>query len=140
MDGNGKRRTNLDQDAQYTITYAGGSTTVTVDQNQTNVMGNDVWVNLGVYSFNGPATVTLTRGDTDPNDWTIADTVKLTAAGHSDVVVGSPTLSSFSTQQRPDHAGAGRLRGAGEQLRGLRPAVSHCRQPRFPWPGSTRDI
>ena len=97
VDGNGTRRSNLDQDAQYTITYAGGSTTVTVDQNQTNVVGNDVWVNLGVYSFNGPATVTLTRGDTDPNDWTIADTVKLTAAGHSDVIVGSPTLNSFST-------------------------------------------
>ncbi len=97
VDGNGTRRTNLDQDAQYTITYAGGSTTVTVDQNQTNVVGNDVWVNLGVYSFNGPATVTLTRGDTDPNDWTIADTVKLTAAGQSDVIVGSPTLNSFAT-------------------------------------------
>ena len=97
VDGNGTRRTNLDQDAQYTITYAGGSTTVTVDQNQTNVVGNDVWVNLGVYSFNGPATVTLTRGDTDPNDWTIADTIKLTAAGHSDVIVGSPTLNSFAT-------------------------------------------
>ena len=57
MDGNGNRRSNLDKNAQYTITYAGGSTTVTVDQNQTNVIGNDVWVNLGVYSFNGPATV-----------------------------------------------------------------------------------
>ena len=91
VDGNGTRRSNLDQDAQYTITYAGGSTTVTVDQNQTNVVGNDVWVNLGVYAFNGPATVTLTRGDTDPNDWTIADTVKFTATGQSDVIVGSPT-------------------------------------------------
>ena len=39
VDGNGTRRSNLDQSAQYTITYAGGSTTVTVDQNQTNVIG-----------------------------------------------------------------------------------------------------
>ena len=98
VDGNGTRRTNLDNNAQYTITYPGGSTTVTVNQNQTNVMGNDVWVNLGSYSLNGPATVTLTRGDTDPNEWTIADSVKLTAAGQTDVVLGNPALNSFSTQ------------------------------------------
>ena len=97
VDGNGTRHSNLDTSAQYTISYAGGSTTVTVDQNQTSIIGNDVWVNLGAYTFNGPASVTLTRGDTDPNDWTVAGAVKFTAAGQSDVVVGNPALSSFST-------------------------------------------
>jgi hypothetical protein len=96
VDGNGNRRTNLDGTAQYTVTYAGGSTTVTVDQNQTSVTGSDVWVNLGVYSVNGPAIVTLTRGGADPSNWTVADSVRFTAAGRSDVVVGSPTLHSFS--------------------------------------------
>ncbi len=96
VDGNGTRRNNLDQAAQYTISYDGGSTTVTVDQNQIGVMGDDVWVDLGVYSFDGPATITLTRGDTDPNDWTIADSVKFSAAGQSDVSVGSPTFNSFA--------------------------------------------
>lgn len=97
VDSSGARRDNLDTTAQYTIAYAGGSATVTVDQNQTNVTGNEVWVNLGTYSFNGPATVTLTRNGADANNWTIADTVKLTAAGHSDVVLG-PSLNSLATQ------------------------------------------
>jgi hypothetical protein len=97
VDGNGKRRDDLDQNAQYTITYAGGSITVTIDQNQLSVNADDVWVNLGAYMFDGPATVTLARGDTDPDNWTVADSIKFTAAGQSDVVVGSPSLDSFST-------------------------------------------
>jgi hypothetical protein len=97
VDGNGKRRDSLDQNAQYTITYAGGSITVTVDQNQLNVSGDDVWVNLGAYLFNGPATVTLARGDTDPDNWTVAGSLKFVAAGQSDVVVNNPSLNSFST-------------------------------------------
>jgi hypothetical protein len=97
VDGNGNRRTALDEAARYTITYAGGSATVTVNQNQIGATGNDIWVNLGVYSFNGPASVTLTRGDTDPSDWTLADSVKFTAAGHSDVIVANPALHSFAT-------------------------------------------
>ncbi|HEY7115819.1 MAG TPA: lamin tail domain-containing protein, partial [Tepidisphaeraceae bacterium] len=94
----GKRRTNLDDAAQYTITYAGGSTTVTVDQNQLAVSGNDAWINLGAFSFDGPATVRLTRGTTGPNSWTVADSVKLTRSGQPDLTLTNPTLNSFSIQ------------------------------------------
>lgn len=94
----GKRRTKLDDAAQYTITSAGGSFTVTVDQNQATAVGNEAWVNLGDYSFNGPATVKLTRGATTPGNWTIADSVKLTQAGQGDVVVSNAVLNSFSMQ------------------------------------------
>jgi hypothetical protein len=96
VDGNGNRRDDLDQSAQYTITYASGSTTVTIDQNQLSISGNDVWVDLGAYMFNGPATVTLVRGDTAPDQWTVAGSLKFIAVGQSDVIVGSPSLSSFS--------------------------------------------
>jgi hypothetical protein len=94
----GKRRTHLDDDAQYTITYAGGSFTVAVDQNQATVIGNEAWVNLGDYAFNGAASVTLTRGATTAGNWTIADSIKLTQPGQSDVVLSNPVLNSFSMQ------------------------------------------
>ena len=94
----GKRRTNLDDQAQYTITFAGGSTTVTVDQNQASVVGNEAWVNLGDYSFNGPATVRLTRGAAVSGNWTLAGALKFTQAAQPDITVATPTLNSFSMQ------------------------------------------
>ncbi|MFI5380370.1 MAG: lamin tail domain-containing protein, partial [Tepidisphaerales bacterium] len=99
VDANGVRRTKLDDLANYTINYAGGSTTVTVDQNQVSVVGNDVWVNLGSFAFNGPATVTLTRGTGTPGNWTVADAVKFSKTGQPDVTVSNPVLSSLSLQR-----------------------------------------
>ena len=56
---------------------------------------DDVWVNLGTYDFSGLATVQLTRGSTDPGEWTMADQVKLGPG--QEVLMGSPDeLSSPS--------------------------------------------
>ncbi|MGA2502076.1 MAG: lamin tail domain-containing protein, partial [Tepidisphaeraceae bacterium] len=100
VDGNGNRRANLDSVAQYSITYMVGSspvtTTVTVDQNQTTVSGNDTWVNLGSYTFSGSVTVQLTRNLAAVSQWTVADSLKVSTPSQSDVVVNAPTFDSVS--------------------------------------------
>ncbi|MFI5382012.1 MAG: Ig-like domain-containing protein, partial [Tepidisphaerales bacterium] len=86
----------------YTITYAGGSATVMIDQSQPTVVGSDTWVYLGTFPFNGPGSVRVTRANNaDPNQWTLADSVKFSQAGQ-DTVVATPTLNSlFTSGGRP---------------------------------------
>jgi hypothetical protein len=95
-DGDDRRRT-LDDAARYAVTHAGGTSTVVIDQNRPAVTEPDVWVSLGTFSFDGTASVVLTRGDTGPNNWTIADSVKFVRAGQPDVVASTPALDSFFT-------------------------------------------
>jgi hypothetical protein len=92
------RRSNLDNLATYAITHAGGTTNVVVDQNQAQAIGNELWVDLGAYSFNGDAQVKLTRGTVVPGNWTIAGTIKLSQAGQ-DVVLNNPVYGSMSMQR-----------------------------------------
>jgi hypothetical protein len=94
-DQNGNLRT-ADTAAQYTITYPGGSQTVTVDQN-TAVNGQ---LALGTIIVSGPGQVQvqLTRGSAaKPSEWTIAKQVEFVKTG-VDLVVGNPALASFATQ------------------------------------------
>ncbi len=82
--------------AQYTITYPGGSKTVTIDQG-TAVNGQ---LDLGLLTTTGAGQVQveLTRGATATSDeWTIANQVEFVASG-VDLKVGSPALNSFSMQ------------------------------------------
>jgi len=95
-DGDDHRRT-LDDAAQYAVTRVGGTSTVIIDQNQPAVTDPDVWVSLGTFAFNGTGSVVLTRGNTGPQNWTIADSVKFVRAGQPDVVVSTPALNSFFT-------------------------------------------
>ncbi len=129
VDGNGTRRSNLDQDAQYTITYAGGSTTVTVDQNQTNVVGNDVLGQFGQlcvqragYRHPHPRRHRPQRLDDRRHDQIDGD-------GAERPDPGQPDVELLCDHERPDHLGPRRIRGAGERLRRIRPAVSRRRQP-----------
>ncbi len=96
-DGDGRRRS-LDDLAQYTIATTGGPVSVTIDQNQPLVVGNEVWVNLGDYALSGAASVQLVRGDTGADNWTIADSVKITRAGSPDIVIAQPAVDSFATR------------------------------------------
>ena len=76
-DGNGGLW-DLDSDAQYEITHAGGATTVALDQ---DVLAG-IWASLGSFAFDGGATpLTLTRGAQQPNERTIADRVKFVRTG-----------------------------------------------------------
>jgi fibronectin type 3 domain-containing protein len=94
-DQNGNAR-NTDSDAQYTITYPGGSQTVTIDQG-TAVNGK---LDLGAITTTGPGQiqVELTRGATAKvSEWTMANQVEFVSTS-KDLVVGSPVLNSFSMQ------------------------------------------
>ena len=95
-DGDNHRRS-LDDAAQYAITHAGGTSTVLIDQNQPAVTDTDVWVSLGTFAFSGTGSVILTRGNTGPDNWTIADSVKFVKTGQADVVVSTLALNSFFT-------------------------------------------
>ena len=74
----------LDSLARYEIVHKGGSSAVTIDQNDnTDPSG---WVSLGSYAFDGAAEVRLARGTDDPDEWTIADQVKFVRSGGEVVV------------------------------------------------------
>ena len=92
-DGNARL---ADTAAQYTITYPGGSKTVTIDQG-TAVNGQ---LDLGLLTTTGAGQVQveLTRGATATSDeWTIANQVEFVASG-VDLKVGGSVLNSFSMQ------------------------------------------
>jgi len=73
VDANGRAR-RLDRQARYTIAHDGGPTDVFRDQSEETGPGG--WVSLGTYDFDGPASVTLTRGADEADRWTMADQVK----------------------------------------------------------------
>ena len=83
-----------DAQAEYTVYHAGGSNTVTLDQN----VNPGQWVSIGTYTFNAGTNgyVKLTRDDEDPNP-TVADGIKF-------VEVGPPmteyTLDNFDDTTR----------------------------------------
>ncbi len=106
-DAEGRKR-DLDDEAAYRITWSGGTTLVTIDQDDDvlTYLDPEGWVSLGSYPFNGTGTVVLTRQDDGPQDWTIADQVKFQRVGH-EVVVDSPTLSSPWTSSGPTTLDAG---------------------------------
>ena len=94
-DQNGNPR-QVDSAAQYVVTYPGGTQTFTVDQG-TAVGGQ---LALGSITTSGPGQVQvqLTRGAAaKATEWTMAQQVEFVSTG-PDVVVGSPTLTSFATQ------------------------------------------
>jgi len=91
-DGNTRK---VDSAAQYTITYPGGSTTVTIDQG-TAVSGQ---LPLGTVTTAGPGQVQvqlLRQATAAPSDWTLAGQVEFVATG-VDLVVGGAALTSFAT-------------------------------------------
>jgi hypothetical protein len=96
LSGDGTTR-KLDDLAQYTVNTVSGPMIVTIDQDQEDVNGNDIWVTLGTFELDSSAWVLLTRGDTDAGDWTVAESVKLTpTSGGSAVVLDTPALDSYS--------------------------------------------
>jgi hypothetical protein len=112
LDGLGGERS-LDGRAVYSITHDGGTTAVIRDQKpELDDEGPDYidefgWVSLGTYDFDSTAQVVLTRGTSDPNNWTIADNIKFVRSGFSDVVVDDPTLGSWHTANGPSTIGPG---------------------------------
>ncbi|MBT3199395.1 MAG: LEPR-XLL domain-containing protein [Phycisphaerales bacterium] len=84
----------LDSAARYDITYAGGSASVTLDQNINPYA--DRWVLLGTYDFDGAATVQLTRGTDDPGQWTIADQVRFVHTGTSQTTTVDNASGDFT--------------------------------------------
>jgi len=112
LDGLGSKR-NLDGRAVYSITHDGGTTAVIRDQKpELDDEGPDYidefgWVSLGTYDFDSAGQVVLTRGTTDPNNWTIADNIKFVRSGFADVVVDNPTLDSWNTANGPSTIGPG---------------------------------
>lgn len=89
------QRRDLDDAAQYRITSAGGTTLVSIDQDDDVLTYTDPdgWVSLGTFAFNGTGTVELTRGSAGATDWTIADQVKFRKANH-EVIVDNPARTS----------------------------------------------
>jgi autotransporter-associated beta strand protein len=100
-DGHGRLRT-LDDAAQYRIQSGSNSVTKTINQGDTVTYRPDangiVSVFLGSYlvGANGAISVTLTRGDTGPDNWTIADSLDIRITGRTTpgTMVGSPVLHS----------------------------------------------
>ena len=93
-DPNGSTRS-ADEQAQYDITYPGGTLNVaSVDQN--SAVGGKLLLGTITVSGSGSTQVVLTRGDTSGEDWTIANQIEFVKTGQ-DLVVGSPTFSSFAT-------------------------------------------
>ena len=93
-DPNGNTRS-VDAAAQYTITYPGGSTTVTADQG-TAVNGQ---LDLGPITTTGPGQVQvqlMRQSTAAPSQWTLANQVEFVSTG-VDLKVGSPALTSFAT-------------------------------------------
>ena len=81
---------------------------------------NDVWVSLGTYTLTGAVSVELTRTtDAKASEWTVAGGMEL-VNGQQTTVLGVPTFSSYSIQHPVPTLAPGAVRGAGEQLRGLR--------------------
>ena len=92
-DAQGNTR-DADSNAQYTITYPGGSTTVTVDQS-TAVNGK---LDLGTITITGPGQVQvqlLRQSTAKPSQWTLANQVEFVGTS-VDLTVGSPALTSYS--------------------------------------------
>ncbi|MDP6636269.1 MAG: lamin tail domain-containing protein [Phycisphaerae bacterium] len=106
LDGLGNER-NLDGLASYAITHNSGTSTVRRDQKPElddegpGYIDEFGWVSLGSYDFDGSGRVVLTRGTTDPDNWTIADNIKFVRSGFADVVVDDPTLDSWHTANGP---------------------------------------
>jgi autotransporter-associated beta strand protein len=102
-EANGKER-DLDNAAQYTINYSGGSITKSVNQDDTVEYPPDanghVSVFLGTFPFDGTGSVRLTRGVTNPVDWTSADTVEFRPAGQQTpgIMAETRVLDSYWTQ------------------------------------------
>jgi hypothetical protein len=85
----------VDAQAQYKITYPGGSSTVTLDQG-TAVSGQ---LSLGTITTTGVGTVQvqlLRQSTASPSQWTLANQVEFVKTG-VDLKVGSPALTSFAT-------------------------------------------
>ena len=112
LDGEGNER-DLDGQASYTVTHAGGTTVAVRDQKPElldegpDYISPEGWVSLGTYAFDGPAQVVLTRGTNDPNNWTVADQLKFVPAGQPAVVVDTPLLDSWSAANAPATIGPG---------------------------------
>ena len=91
-DGEGNPR-DLDPDATYQISHAGGTTPVPVNQN----VDPAGWVSLGTFTFDpGWAGVTLARGTDDPDRWTIADRIMFVKGGEQ-IIVDNDTPGAFET-------------------------------------------
>ncbi len=70
---------NRSEQAPFTITHAGGSHTVTVNQK----INGGVWNSLGVYTFNQGQgyEVTLSNSISNPNELVVADALRVVPAG-----------------------------------------------------------
>jgi hypothetical protein len=89
----------LDDAAQYTVTYSGGTFTFTINQDDTydRQLDDDstLWIDLGAYTFDGTAVVSLTRTiAAGEDDYTIAGDLVLVRSGYSALVVDAPALNS----------------------------------------------
>ena len=123
-DPNGATRV-ADDAAQYSISYPGGSLTVpSIDQNA--AAGGKLFLGNITLTSTGTVQVQLARGATGPSNWTLAGQIEFVKTGQ-DLTVGNPTLNSFATAHAR-HARAGRLCGAGRQLRGIRLPIPYRRQ------------
>ena len=89
----------LDAAAQYTISHAGGTATVTIDQDATLGRQLDadstLWVPLGAYTFNGVGSATLARSNqAAPGEETLAGNIVFRKSGQPDKVITTPTVTS----------------------------------------------